>query len=109
MSGTSGVFAQLVSLVGEAAIAWRRLQGTVREQAVGSAPNIPAARPQGQIPTLKMPTARGWAPGQTPAAAPGLRVQWPPGLNVASRRPVASMRVAPARYGNASTPSVLPT
>jgi glucose/arabinose dehydrogenase len=74
MSGTSGVFAQLVSLVGEAAIAWRRLQGTVREQAVGSTPTIPAARPQGQIPTLKMPTARGWAPGQTPAAAPGLRV-----------------------------------
>src|SRR6185312_13789505 len=35
---------------------------------------IPAAKPQGSIPTLKMPTARGWAPGQTPVAAPGLKV-----------------------------------
>jgi glucose/arabinose dehydrogenase len=74
MSGTSGVFAQLVAMVGNAAIAWRRLQGTVREQAVGAAPKIPAARPQGALPTLKMPTARGWTHGQTPRAAPGLSV-----------------------------------
>jgi glucose/arabinose dehydrogenase len=74
MSGKSGVFAQLVAMVGDAAIAWRRLQGTVRQQAVGSAPHIPQARSQGRIPTLKMPTARGWAPGQTPRAAPGLAV-----------------------------------
>ena len=32
----SGLFARLVALVGEAAIAWRRLQGTVKEQAVGA-------------------------------------------------------------------------
>jgi glucose/arabinose dehydrogenase len=32
------------------------------------------AKPQGNIPTLKMPTARGWAEGQTPRAAPGLKV-----------------------------------
>jgi glucose/arabinose dehydrogenase len=70
----SGAMAQVVALVGEAAIRWRRLQGSVREPAVGTAPTIPAARPQGRIPTLKMPTARGWAPGQTPQAAPGLRV-----------------------------------
>ena len=31
-------------------------------------------KPQGSIPTLKMPTAQGWAPGQTPVAAPGLKV-----------------------------------
>jgi glucose/arabinose dehydrogenase len=74
MSGSSGVFAQLVAMVGDAAVAWRRLQGGVREQAVGAAPQIPQARPQGRIPTLKMPTARGWAPGQTPTAAPGLAV-----------------------------------
>jgi glucose/arabinose dehydrogenase len=74
MSGSSSVFAQLVAMVGDAAIAWRRLQGTVREQAVGTAPHIPQARSQGRIPTLKMPTARGWAPGQTPRAAPGLAV-----------------------------------
>jgi glucose/arabinose dehydrogenase len=70
----SGIFANIVALVGDAAILWRRLQGSVHEQAVGATPTIPAARPQGSIPTLKMPTARGWAPGQTPVAAPGLKV-----------------------------------
>src|SRR5882672_7857917 len=70
----SSVFAQLVALVGDAAILWRRLRGGVHQQAVGATPTIPAARPQGSIPTLKMPTARGWAPGQTPVAAPGLKV-----------------------------------
>jgi glucose/arabinose dehydrogenase len=70
----SSVFAQLVALVGDAAILWRRLQGSVQQQAVGVTPTIPPARPQGRIPTLKMPTARGWAPGQTPVAAPGLKV-----------------------------------
>src|ERR1700690_2202920 len=44
------------------------------EPAWGSAPVIPAAKSQGSIPTLKMPTAQGWAPGQTPVAASGLRV-----------------------------------
>jgi glucose/arabinose dehydrogenase len=70
----SGIFARIVALIGAAAILWRRLQGNVLEPAVGSNPMIPAARPQGSIPTLKMPTARGWAPGQTPVAAPGLKV-----------------------------------
>jgi len=67
------VFARAVALVGAGAIQWRRLQGTVRTAAVGAAPQIPAARPQGRIPTLKMPTAQGWAPGQLPTAAPGLK------------------------------------
>jgi glucose/arabinose dehydrogenase len=40
----------------------------------GANPAIPEAKPQGAIPTLKMPTARGWDPGQTPIAAPGLKV-----------------------------------
>jgi len=70
----SGIFARLVALIGAAAIMWRRMQGVPREQAVGAVPKIPAARPQGSIPTLKMPTARGWSPGQTPIAAPGLKV-----------------------------------
>jgi glucose/arabinose dehydrogenase len=70
----SSVFARVVAMVGEAAIAWRRLQGSVKQQAVGTSPKIPAARPQGRIPTLKMPTAHGWAAGQTPLAAPGLMV-----------------------------------
>ena len=70
----SGVFSQIVALVGDAAIRWRRLQGSVHQQAIGTAPTIPEGRPQGRIPTLKMPTARGWAPGRTPVAAPGLKV-----------------------------------
>jgi glucose/arabinose dehydrogenase len=35
---------------------------------------IPAGKPQGRIPTLKMPTAKGWSEGETPTAAPGLKV-----------------------------------
>jgi glucose/arabinose dehydrogenase len=41
---------------------------------MGASPVIPPAKPQGAVPTLKMPTARGWAPGQTPVAATGLKV-----------------------------------
>ena len=70
----SSVFARMVALVGEAAIVWRRLQGSVQQQAIGATPTIPVAKPQGAIPTLKMPTARGWAPGQKPVAAGGLQV-----------------------------------
>src|SRR4029453_4809814 len=72
--GLSDIFARIVALVGAAAILWRRLHGIPSEPAVGSHPVIPAARPQGSIPTLKMPSARGWAPGQTPVAASGLKV-----------------------------------
>ena len=70
----SGAFARMVALVGHATIMWRRLQGSVHQQAVGATPTIPTARPQGSMPTLKMPTARGWEAGQTPVAAPGLKV-----------------------------------
>jgi glucose/arabinose dehydrogenase len=70
----SDIFARIVALIGAAALRFRRLTGGVHAPAWGSAPAIPAARPQGSIPTLKMPTARGWAPGQTPVAAPGLKV-----------------------------------
>ncbi len=70
----SDVFARMVALVGDAAIMWRRLQGSAHQQAVGAKPTIPTARPQGSMPTLKMPTARGWEAGQTPVAATGLKV-----------------------------------
>src|ERR1700754_1756136 len=70
----SGIFARLVALIGGAALLWRRLQGAAPEAAWGSAPVIPEAKSQGAIPTLKMPTARGWADGQKPQAAPGLKV-----------------------------------
>jgi glucose/arabinose dehydrogenase len=69
----SDIVARFVALVGGAAILMRRQAPGSETPAVGSAPAIPEARPQG-IPTLKMPTARGWAPGQMPVAAPGLRV-----------------------------------
>lgn len=76
----SSIFARLVALIGAGAIFLRhRADGTL-EPAFGSAPKIPPAKPQG-IPTLKMPTARGWATGQTPVAASGLKVNaFAPGL-----------------------------
>jgi glucose/arabinose dehydrogenase len=71
----SGIFAQVVAVVGDAAVRWRRMQGAgAHPQAVGAKPVIPPAKSQGAIPTLKMPTARGWSKGQTPVAAPGLKV-----------------------------------
>src|ERR1700760_4496819 len=70
----SGVFARVVALIGAGALQWRRLQGATPEPAWGSAPVVPVAKPQGALPTLKMPTARGWSDGQKPVAAPGLKV-----------------------------------
>ncbi|MDO9564095.1 MAG: sorbosone dehydrogenase family protein, partial [Bradyrhizobium sp.] len=70
----SGIFARLVALIGAAALLWRRRQGAAPEPAWGSSPLVPPAKPQGAIPTLKMPTARGWSDGQIPVAAPGLKV-----------------------------------
>jgi len=70
----SGIFAQIVALIGGVALQWRKLQGAPPTPAWGSAPVVPPAKPQGAIPTLKMPTAQGWAPGHTPTVAPGLKV-----------------------------------
>jgi glucose/arabinose dehydrogenase len=75
MSGRTSLVARGVALVGAAAVAWRRrTQGAAPPAAVGGVPQIPPGRPQGAVPTLKMPTARGWAQGQTPEAASGLTV-----------------------------------
>ncbi len=70
----SSIFARIVALVGAGALQWRRMQGAQPQVAWGQAPVIPAAKPQGVLPTLKMPTARGWRQGQKPVAAPGLKV-----------------------------------
>ncbi|MBC8790422.1 MAG: sorbosone dehydrogenase [Tagaea sp. CACIAM 22H2] len=70
----SRMFANVVALVGGGAVALRRMRDGDPTPAWGSAPAIPAAKPQGAVPTLKMPTAQGWAPGQVPMAAPGLKV-----------------------------------
>jgi len=70
----SDIFAKVVAGIGATAIAVRhRGQGNL-PQAVGTAPAIPQPKPQGAIPTLKMPTARGWRNGETPTPAPGLAV-----------------------------------
>jgi glucose/arabinose dehydrogenase len=70
----SGIFARIVAVIGAAALLWRRLQGASPAPAWGSTPVVPAAKPQGSIPTLKMPTARGWDRGQLPVVAAGLKV-----------------------------------
>jgi glucose/arabinose dehydrogenase len=70
----SSIFAEVVAVIGGVALRWRQLQGNSPQPAWGSAPVVPAAKSQGAIPTLKMPTARGWSDGQTPVAAPGLKV-----------------------------------
>ena len=70
----SDIFARVVALTGGTALLMRRLLEGSHEPAWGSSPAIPAAKPQGSIPTLKMPTAKGWTEGQTPVAAPGLTV-----------------------------------
>jgi glucose/arabinose dehydrogenase len=70
----SDIFARGVAVVGEAALRMRRRTDGTPEPAWGRKPVIPAAKPQGAIPTLKMPTAKGWSPGQTPIAVPGLKV-----------------------------------
>src|SRR3954454_8273419 len=70
----SSIFARVVALIGAVALLWRRLQGSAPAPAWGNAPAIPEAKPQGAIPTLKMPSAQGWSDGQKPTAAPGLKV-----------------------------------
>jgi glucose/arabinose dehydrogenase len=70
----SSIYGRGVELIGAALILWRRREGASYEPAFGSHPAVPAARSQGALPTLKMPTAKGWSQGQTPVAAPGLKV-----------------------------------
>lgn len=70
----SSMFARVVAVIGAGALAWRKMQGAQPKPAWGNAPEIPTAKPQGAIPTLKMPSARGWRDGEKPTAAPGLKV-----------------------------------
>ena len=70
----SRIFGRIVAMIGAAAIVWRRREAAADVPAQGSAPAIPKAKPQGSLPTLKMPTAKGWSAGQTPVAAAGLKV-----------------------------------
>ena len=68
------IFARAVALVGGAMVVIRRMQDGEPKPAFGAAPSIPPAKPQGKVPTLKMPTAQGWTGSQTPIAAAGLKV-----------------------------------
>jgi len=70
---SNGFLAQVVAGVG-GTVARIRHKGVVPPQAVGLTPAIPAARPQGTLPTLKMPTAKGWESGHMPTPARGLKV-----------------------------------
>ncbi len=65
--------AHLVAMLGGLMILLRRHGAEPAQAALGQAPAIPEARRQ-SIPTLKMPTARGWSPGHLPTPAPGLKV-----------------------------------
>ncbi|HEY8383421.1 MAG TPA: sorbosone dehydrogenase family protein [Microvirga sp.] len=67
-------FAHAVAAVGGAMVVLRRLRDGAPSPAFGLAPAIPEPKSQGAAPTLKMPTARGWRDGHTPAVAPGLAV-----------------------------------
>lgn len=69
----SKLFAKFVAMIGAAMILLRRWGADTQTPAVGGAPNIPDPEAQ-SIPTLKMPTAKGWQPGQLPDCAPGLVV-----------------------------------
>ena len=69
----SQLFARLVAMIGAGMILMRRWSAETDKPAIGGAPHIPDAKAQ-SIPTLKMPTARGWVDGHTPTAAEGLVV-----------------------------------
>ncbi|QEW22731.1 putative membrane-bound dehydrogenase domain protein [Marinibacterium anthonyi] len=65
-------YARVAQIAGNIMVRLRHMSEP-RHMAVGDTPSIPQARKQG-IMTLKMPTAQGWAPGQTPKVAEGLKV-----------------------------------
>ncbi|WP_127145490.1 PQQ-dependent sugar dehydrogenase [Pelagibacterium montanilacus] len=69
----TGLVGRAVAAIGAGAILLRRWDGKTPEQARGSAPKIPDAKEQ-SVPTLKMPTAKGWEGDHTPVAASGLKV-----------------------------------
>ncbi|WP_417310687.1 PQQ-dependent sugar dehydrogenase [Devosia sp.] len=68
------LFARFVALVGGVAVAVRHSGDGPRPPVFGTKPSIPAPKPQGKIPTLKMPTAKGWEGNHKPTAAAGLKV-----------------------------------
>ena len=62
----NSLFARLVAAIGAVAVAIRHSGDGPRQPAFGTAPAIPEAKAQGTIPTLKMPTAKGWEGNHMP-------------------------------------------
>ena len=70
----NSLFALIVAGIGAAAVAFRHRGEGNKSPVYGTAPSIPEPKPQGSLPTLKMPTAKGWEGDHKPTAAPGLKV-----------------------------------
>src|SRR5690606_1623657 len=67
-------FAELIAFVSKGVAAIRHSGDGPRAPVYGVGPAIPEAKPQGMMPTLKMPTAKGWEGEHKPTAAAGLKV-----------------------------------
>jgi glucose/arabinose dehydrogenase len=71
--GFSELAGKGVALIGGVMVMIRRWGTEPAAPAMGLHPQIPVAKAQG-IPTLKMPTAKGWVDGHLPETASGLKV-----------------------------------
>jgi glucose/arabinose dehydrogenase len=67
-------FARFIEFISKGIVAVRHSGDAPRSPVYGTAPAIPQAKAQGMIPTLKMPTAKGWEGDHKPTAAAGLKV-----------------------------------
>ena len=72
--GLSDIVSRLAEMVGATAIWLSRSQGSARSRLSARARRSRRQDPRAAVPTLKMPTAKGWSQGLTPVAAPGLKV-----------------------------------
>jgi hypothetical protein len=74
MAQTS-MLARMVALVGDAAIAWRRMQGAT--QSLGTAPTILVAKPQGAYPDAQNAPCARLAASTEPGGRVGLETAGP--------------------------------
>ena len=64
----------LAAIAFGAGYVWWKTRVKAQRPQFGATPTIPAPKPQGAIPMLKMPTARGWQEGAAPGVKAGLKV-----------------------------------